>query len=85
MLLLNPKHHDRFCPDDRSRPIMRKPIVWFEERGLKKIKQDDFDRTWYADFLDFGKRERLFATLLTASGDCARRPAACPSIFPLAP
>ncbi len=74
MLLLNPKHHDRFYPDDRSREIMRKTIAWFEGRGLKRIKQDDFDRTWYADFLEFVKRERLFATLLTpakyGAADC---------------
>jgi len=74
MLLLNPKHHDRFYPDDRSRQIMRKTIAWFEDRGLKKIKQDDFDRTWYAEFLEFVKRERLFATLLTpaayGAADC---------------
>ena len=65
MLLLNPKRHDRSYPDDRSREIMRKTIAWFEDRGLKRIKQEDFDRTWYADFLEFVKRERLFATLLT--------------------
>ena len=74
MLLLNPKHYDRFYPDDRSRDIMRKTIAWFEDRGLKRIKQDDFDRTWYADFLEFVKRERLFATLLTptkyGAADC---------------
>lgn len=68
MLLFNPKRHDRFYPDDRSREIMRKTIAWFEERGLKRIKQDDYDRTWYADFLDFVKRERLFSTLLTPAG-----------------
>jgi len=68
MLLLNPKRHDRFYPDDRSREIMQKTIAWFEARGLKKIKQDDYDRTWYADFLEFVKRERLFATLLTPAG-----------------
>jgi acyl-CoA dehydrogenase len=65
MLLFNPKHHDRVYPDDRSRDIMRKTIAWFESRGLKQIKQDDYDRTWYGDFLEFVKRERLFATLLT--------------------
>ncbi|OGO12521.1 MAG: acyl-CoA dehydrogenase [Chloroflexi bacterium RBG_13_68_17] len=74
MLLLNPKHHDRFYPDDRSREIMRKTIAWFEDRGLRSIKQDDYDRAWYADFLDFVKRERLFATLLTpaayGAADC---------------
>jgi acyl-CoA dehydrogenase len=74
MLLLNPKQHDRIYPDDRSGEIMRKTIAWFEARGLKRIKQDDFDRTWYADFLEFVKRERLFATLLTpakyGAADC---------------
>ncbi len=74
MLLLNPKQHDRFYPDERSREIMRKTIDWFEARGLAKVKQDDYDRAWYADFLDFVKRERLFATLLTpaayGAADC---------------
>jgi acyl-CoA dehydrogenase len=62
MLLLNPRHCDRFYPDERPRPIMHRTIAWFEARGLKKIKQDDCDRTWYAEFLEFQKRERLFAT-----------------------
>ncbi|MCJ7707639.1 MAG: acyl-CoA dehydrogenase, partial [Anaerolineales bacterium] len=68
MLLLNPKHHDRFYPDERSREIMRKTIAFFEGRGLKKTKEDDFNRVWYADFLEFVKQEKLFATLLTPSG-----------------
>jgi acyl-CoA dehydrogenase len=74
MLLLNPRQPDRFYPDERSRQIMHKTIAWFEGRGLKKIKQDDYDRTWYADFLEFVKQERLFATLLTppayGAADC---------------
>jgi acyl-CoA dehydrogenase len=68
VLLLNPKHHDRFYPDERSREIMRKAIAFFEGRGLKKTKEDDFNRVWYADFLEFVKQEKLFATLLTPSG-----------------
>ncbi len=83
MLLLNPKRHDRSYPDDRSREIMRKTIALFEDRGLKRIKQDDFDRTWYADFLEFVKRERLFATLLTpaayGAADAAGTPGATAS------
>lgn len=65
MLLLNPLRHERFYPDERSRHIMQATIAWFEGRGLRRIKQDDYDRTWYADFLEFQKSERLFATLLT--------------------
>jgi len=65
MILLNPKQHDRSYPDERSREIMRKTIAFFENKGLKKVKEDDHARAWYADFLEFVKQERLFATLLT--------------------
>jgi acyl-CoA dehydrogenase len=36
MILLNPKRHDRYYPDERSRQIMRKTIAFFENKGLKK-------------------------------------------------
>jgi acyl-CoA dehydrogenase len=67
MILLNPRQHDRYYPDERSREIMRKTIAFFENKGLKKIKDDDHARTWYADFLEFVKQEKLFAMLLTPS------------------
>jgi acyl-CoA dehydrogenase len=65
MILLNPKQHDRYYPDDRSREIMQLLIAFFEKKGLKKVKQDDHSRTWYADLLEFVKQEQLFASLLT--------------------
>jgi acyl-CoA dehydrogenase len=68
MLLLNPKHHTREYPDQRSKEIMLKTIEFFETKGKRKLKADDRDRVWYADFLEFVKRERIFATLLTPSG-----------------
>jgi acyl-CoA dehydrogenase len=68
MLLLNPKKHSRAYPDARSREIMLKTIEFFERKGKQKLKADDHERVWYADFLDFVKRERIFATLLTPSG-----------------
>ena len=67
MILLNPKHHNRPYPDERSREIMLKTIDFFERKGLDKIKEDDRTFKWYADFLEFQKQERLFATLLTPS------------------
>jgi len=75
MILLNPNRHESLCPDERSREIMRKTIAFFENKGLKKVKEDDHARAWYADFLEFVKQERLFATLLTParygeSADC---------------
>lgn len=67
MILLNPKHHDRLYPDERSREIMIKTIDFFERKGLDKIKEDDRSFKWYDDFLAFQKQEKLFATLLTPS------------------
>ncbi|MBN1342857.1 MAG: acyl-CoA dehydrogenase [Phycisphaerae bacterium] len=67
MILLNPKQYDREYPDARSREIMLKTIEFFENKGKQKIKEDDQKKVWYADFLDFQKREGLFATLLTPS------------------
>jgi len=65
MILLNPHHPARQYPDARSREMMLKTIEFFEQKGKRKIKDDDRNRTWYADLLEFQKREKLFATLLT--------------------
>ncbi|MDI6770702.1 MAG: acyl-CoA dehydrogenase family protein [Anaerolineales bacterium] len=74
MILLNPKQHLSLLPDERSREIMRKTIAFFENKGLKKVKEDDHAHSWYADLLEFVKREKIFATLLTpaAYGDDSR-------------
>jgi acyl-CoA dehydrogenase len=68
MILLNPKKHERPYPDARSREIMLKTIDFFERKGKRQLKNDDRERLWYADFLEFVKRERIFATLLTPAG-----------------
>ncbi len=65
MILLNPKNLNRYYPDERSQAIIRKTRDFFENKGLTKIKEDDHARTWYADFLEFVKEEKIFATLLT--------------------
>jgi acyl-CoA dehydrogenase len=65
MLLLNPTQHSRSYRDERSRQIMLKTIEFFEQKGKRRLKEDDRERVWYADFLDFQKEEKLFATLLT--------------------
>jgi len=67
MILLNPKKHERDYPDKQSKEIMLKTIDFFEKKGKKKIKEDDHAHVWYADFLQFVKDEKLFATLLTPS------------------
>ena len=64
-ILLNPKKHSRYYPDNRSREIMLKTIEFFEKKGLAKIKEDDRNNTWYSNFLEFIKENKIFAQLLT--------------------
>ncbi len=75
MILLNPKRHSREYPDEKSREIMLKTIEFFEKKGKQKVKEDDHNKTWYADFLEFVKEEKIFARLLTPSdyGDADSR------------
>jgi acyl-CoA dehydrogenase len=65
MFLLNPKKTKFDHLDEKTAEIMRKTIAFFEEKGKVNIKKDDYDRAWYADFLEFVKEEKIFATLLT--------------------
>jgi acyl-CoA dehydrogenase len=65
MILLNPKKPARYYPDAQSKDIMLKTIAFFENKGRGKVKKDDHERVWYSDFLEFQKKERLFARLLT--------------------
>ena len=46
---------------------MLKTIEFFETKGKVKLKSDYEGRVWYADFIEFLKREKVFATLLTPS------------------
>jgi acyl-CoA dehydrogenase len=68
MYLLNPNKHTRSYKDEESRQIMLKTLEHFEQRGKKKLKEDDHERAWYADFLEFVKKEEIFAKLLTPTG-----------------
>ncbi|MFL6089131.1 MAG: acyl-CoA dehydrogenase family protein [Aeromicrobium sp.] len=77
MALFNP-HKPEFDEFDfETRRIFEATIEFFESRGKRVLKQQDRDRVWYQDFLDFVKRERVFATLLTpaaqAGGDPDKR------------
>lgn len=65
MILLNPHEHVRPYPDERSRQIMQKTIEFFENKGKVKLKEDDRQRTWYADLIEFMKNEKILYTLLT--------------------
>lgn len=63
--LFNPATFDGAGFDEETRRILLATIAWFEERGKARLKQDHHDRVWYAEFLEFVARERVFATLLT--------------------
>ena len=68
MILLNPKKHGRPYPDERSREIMTKTIAFLENKGLKKIKKDYHEKVWNYDFVEFLRKEKIFATLMTPKG-----------------
>ena len=67
-LLLNPKTEEYAQLDENSRKLVKKTIDFFEQKGKIKLKEDDHERVWYADFLEFSKKEKLFATFLTHKG-----------------
>ncbi len=64
-MLFNPRNESFEHLDARSREIMAKTIAFFETKGKAQLKEDDHDRRWYADFLEFVKENQVFATLLT--------------------
>jgi len=64
MILLNPKKYHRQISDESSREVMQKTIQFFENKGLEKLKEDFHERTWYADFIEFMKQEKILATMM---------------------
>ncbi|MCM0082171.1 acyl-CoA dehydrogenase [Geomonas sp. Red32] len=68
MMLFNPKKLAVSHPDPVVREIVEKTVAFFEAKGKKKLKEDDLNRVWYQDFIDFVKKEKIFATLLTPAG-----------------
>ncbi len=65
MILLNPKKLNRPYRDEATEAMMQKTIDFFERKGKKKLKEDDRNRVWYDDFLEFVKENKLFYRLLT--------------------
>ncbi len=58
MILLNPKAYGWKSLDESSRRLMLETIEFFESKGKARLKHDDHERVWYADFLDFVKKHR---------------------------
>ncbi|MEU8900210.1 acyl-CoA dehydrogenase family protein [Nocardia sp. NPDC048505] len=76
-LLFNPATYDPQHFDPETRRLLKATIEWFEARGKAQLLADDAQAAWVSDFLEFVKREKLFATFLTpaayADGDENRR------------
>jgi alkylation response protein AidB-like acyl-CoA dehydrogenase len=68
-LLFNPRSYDASEFDEPTRKALLATIEWFESRGKRRLKDDDHERVWYADFLEFVRKERIFATFLTPAAD----------------
>lgn len=72
-MIFNPRKETFDHLDARSKEIMTKTIEFFEAKGKAGLKEDDHERRWYGDFLEFVKENKVFATLLTppefAGGD----------------
>jgi acyl-CoA dehydrogenase len=73
-VLFNPRTYDPIDFDDATQRALRATIDFFESRGKATLKEHDHERTWYADFLEFIGRERIFATLLTPAAEAAGDP-----------
>src|SRR6185503_19263977 len=68
MILLDPRRLTKPYADARSAEVMRKTVEFFEAKGKTRLKADYYVRVWYADFLDFVRRECIFATMCTPAG-----------------
>ncbi|NMO04075.1 acyl-CoA dehydrogenase [Gordonia sp. TBRC 11910] len=76
-VLLNPTSADYSHFDAETRRLLRATIDFFESYGKERLLTADLNAEWVADFLEFEKNEKLFATFLTpaayADGDENRR------------
>jgi len=68
MNLINPQTYRGQRPDPQTNDMMSAVIDWFENKGLKSIKQDWHEKTWNYDFVAFMKSEQVLATLMTPAG-----------------
>ncbi len=67
-MLINPQLESFDHLDTASQALMRKTVAFFEKKGKKRLKEDDHERTWNYDFVDFVRREKAFALLMTPQG-----------------
>ena len=64
-LLFNPRTYDPQYFDEPTRRLLRATIDFFEGQGKHKLVTEEMGAGWPTEFVDFVKREKLFATFLT--------------------
>ncbi|NUP46728.1 MAG: acyl-CoA dehydrogenase [Catenulispora sp.] len=67
--LFNPRTFDASQFDEETQRLLLAVIDWFEGRGKRRLLEEDLDRVWYADFLRFAAKEKLFATFQTPEAE----------------
>ncbi len=72
--LLNPSTYQAPGFDEATRRLFRATIEWFEAKGKQATMAEMRSDEWYADFIDFLRSERAFATLLTPAKDAGGDP-----------
>ena len=72
-MLLDPNRFDPAHLDAETRRLLKATVDWFEARGKRQLIADAQDKVWYAEFLDFVKQEKLFATICTPGAVRRRR------------
>ncbi|HVS28423.1 MAG TPA: acyl-CoA dehydrogenase family protein, partial [Solirubrobacteraceae bacterium] len=72
--LLDPGSYDASEFDPATQRVLRATIDWFEAKGKSRLTSEARTDAWYADFIEFLARERVFATLLTPARDAAGDP-----------
>jgi len=68
MKLLNPRTYSGQHPHRPTNEMLEAVVDWFENKGLKSLKQDWHDKTWNHDFVDFMRSQQVLATLMTPQG-----------------
>lgn len=68
-LILNPKAWSAPHLDQADQERLRGLIEWFEDRGLKQLKNDDRENKWYSEFLEKQAELEIFSKFLTPAHD----------------
>jgi acyl-CoA dehydrogenase len=70
-LLFLPTSYDPTAYDETTRRLLRATIDHLEGYGMERLTREWHEATWYADFLDFVAKEKVFATFMTPAGSAA--------------